>query len=755
MIFRAKPLWQLLRPLIPAFIGAAVVLGCLGVVASRLFGVSADEYLDFRALEEEFAEQARVVLELGATGRQYVIPAEGLRREETFDNADGVGRWSFVGQELALIAHRLRRQQLAVALADTAGGDRLIRGRLLIAEPVLPDTGDRLSMHFLRGAMNVLSPFLERRWSPVTTRDALSGLAVMSRTSVLHFQPLESIRPPDVFPPGWCAAIARSPTSLRLHCGPLHGAALDRFSQFGFSYAAGANSGVVLRVFRTTAEDGRIEGEPIMRDTVELRAGQLFRSRLFPGGFVATARTGTVVDTQFINGRRRLIVRSPRYGELGVTLSRVRGASGPFTTIPLSVSVRLSESLDSLAREVQRIVELGPPRRTLRVTNIELAAVDIRTGDALALSGSRPPVAGQPLPGTIPRWLGSATKPMLAAGVLAAHPELATLVVSGPAVVEAVAGYTLSKSFDAGCGGGATTLRRFISCSSNAHAAELLVRAIVADGVPRSIANPARLDAGALLLSATADSLVSTWDAPLSRSFGGRPYEDPWRVGDVDGVGSLLAAKHPGLLPLYPAPNLVVPTTVDGVLVDAGPTIDELSRFAFGQGPNEWTLLHAASAFARVVSGRNLQTRFLSYSASPPNPRNFSWYGNTWHRQLLLGLEDVVRAPGGTASDVGRRVDRAVGRAVRVLGKTGTATLDRDRFIERNAFVGAVSLTHDPPGQPMTDGVAFALMIDYADPITAAGRSAATADRLAVAAHRELAVRVSTILASYLRERGH
>ncbi len=719
----------------------------------RLFKAHDSGFLNFKTLETELSVAVLEAIAPDSFGIQRMILSERAIVAESLLAPNGnLDRWSYAGKQMATLAHRWRLWEKRRDTLSAGSISDWVTTEHLVAERMRGRLGGRVELNLNTGALNVLSPFSETRWTQVLSRDARVGLALVRDGATLYFDPPASIQLPDPFPPGWCAAIQWSPETLGLRCGSAAGGLeSDRFVEFRLSAEAERPSNR-RRLVAAPRRGLTVEGARVYPDTVHLRAGQLLRSAAFEGGFVALAASGTIIDTQRVNGRGRLVIASPRYGQIGLALSRVRVNDGPLQPIPLSLSPSLTATLDSVLLAVVHRANARGASRNLRVVNAELVAVDIRTGDILALSGTRDPGTGAYLPGTTPRWIGSAVKPMIAAAVLSAHPELENLLVSTGERVERLDGRPLLRPFNAGCGGGAVSLRRGLRCSSNAFSAELLTRGLRLSGVTMSLVDSTRYDAGLLSVSPIAQAMESIWGTPLD-SRGGEPNPDQWARNDPQGVGARFLSQNGGLLPERSATHLLVPQSRGGKSVQVGPTLDQLARIAFGQGDNEWTLLDAAATFARVVSGRRVEERFLAYGDGKSTAADFSWRGTSWHRTLLAGLTDVVRHPEGTASEVGERVDRKLERPVRLLGKTGTAQLDEDGFVERNAFVGAISLVKGIPEAPLNDGIAFALMVDYEDPDRAGARATATAARTELRVHRELAAEVSVVLGNYLRAR--
>lgn len=718
----------------------------------RLFRTSPTDFLDFTKLEDELSAAMLQSIVPDSFGIQRMVLSEASVVAESLLAPIGtLDRWSYTGKQTALLAHRWR---LWTQWRDSMITSRSANGVMtehLIAERLPGRPTGRVELNMNTGALNVLSPFSETRWTQVRSRDARGGLALVRDGATLFFDPPASIQLPERFPQGWCAAIEWNAETLGLRCGSASGGlASERFAELRLSAKTeGLNNR--RRLVASPRRGVTVEGTRVYPDTVLLRSGQLLRSAAFEGGFIAQATSGAIVDTQRVNGRSRLVVASPRYGQIGLALSRVLVEDRILRPIPVSLSPTLTAALDSVLVTVVESANLRGVLRKLRIVNAELVAVDVRTGDILALSGTRDVGAGAYLPGTKPRWLGSAVKPMIAAAVLSAHPELENLSVSTGERVEKLDGRVVSRPFNAGCGGGTVNLRRGMRCSSNAFSAELLARGLRASGVLMSREDTSRYDAGLLSVSPVAEAMEAIWRTPLD-SRGGEPNPDQWARNDLEGVGARFLAQNGGLLPERSAPHLLVPQRIDGQLMQVGPTLNQLARIAYGQGDNEWTLLDAAATFARVVSGRDVEERFLAYPEGSPSIADFPWRGVSWHRTLLAGLTDVVRSPEGTAGEVAARVERKLERSVRIVGKTGTADFDEDVFMERNAFVGAISLTEGSPESPFSDGIAFALMVDYEDP-GASSRISATAARIELRVHREMAVEVSVVLGRYLQSR--
>lgn len=725
-----------------------IVVGGFGPTVWRIWTGPTEEYLEFAPMEQQLLEQfAGAIVADTILSRRVEIHGFDVRTERLLDEGV-IPRWSYAGQQLVNVAHRLRRLDDPVVRLSVEDPNGPILSELVVLDPAWRDKAEeRYRLEINRGAFNILSPFIERRRNIVLSRDARQGAALVRDGSVVYFDQPSRIPIPETFPPDWCAAVRFSATLGGVRCGTAAGGlGIERLREFDIRLLIDeVDASVPPRLVAAARRRVVVDGRDVYPDTIELRPGQLLRSTGIPTSYIALANSGTIVDTQTVNGRSTLLVTNRRYGQIGMALAKIRRADGRFSDIPVSVSPQLTSMLDSIVRGAVRRANRAGRADAFRVTNVEVVAIDLSRGDILAFAGSKDPGIGAFLPGTTNRFIGSAVKPMIAAAVLSAHPELASLTVSSTAQASAVDGQRLLKPFNAGCGGGSVDLRRAMRCSSNLFAAELLVRGLRQDGVGRERGDTTRYAAGPLAISAVLQQMGTIGDVSLDAR-GGELNTAPWEVNDREGVGALFVRSHGGLLPERSAPRFIIQAGV-------GPTLGQVVRIAYGQEWNEWTLLDAATAFGRVATGRDIHSRFLIYPDSTPLPSSLPWRGAPWHRSLLQGLTDVVRHPEGTAGEVGGRVDQNVGRSVRLVGKTGSPDFDDDDFLESNAFVGAISLRPSAPDEPLVDGIAFALSVDYADPGRRRDRAQATEARRNLRVHRELAAEIAMALAAYLRYR--
>lgn len=117
----------------------------------------------------------------------------------------------------------------------------------------------------------------------------------------------------------------------------------------------------------------------------------------------------------------------------------------------------------------------------------------------------------------------------------------------------------------------------------------------------------------------------------------------------------------------------------------------DLISFAVGGGLNEWTNLKLAEAYARIGSGKMVQTTMVATAgtgASRESP-NTDWESLPLDRAVWKmvreGMEDVARV--GTAAKIGGDLNRlnaglrARGLALRLFSKTGTASKAQGREI--------------------------------------------------------------------------
>lgn len=742
------------RPRSLVFItGIAIFLSALfGPTMYRLFSAKEVGQLDFNAMEQQLEDVLVNAFANDSTVLERIQLSPSAIRSESLLTVKSIDRWSLSGQQLAELAHRLRLSNAAATDTIRQPATAIITTDLLSIEPIVGDSQQPMEIQVNRGAYNIASPFTELQRNVVESRDARDAQALIRDGSVAYFDPPQRIIVPQSFPTGWCAAVRWSPGSLGVRCGTATGGLeSERYAEFKLLVDSIDNR-TMPQLVAPPRKQVYVDGIDVFPDTMAFLPGRIVRSAQLTSAFVGRARTGTIIDEQRKNGRVRLTMTSPRYGPIGLALAGLQRGDERFSTIPLTISPRLTQQLDSVAYNVVERSNQRGRTRQFTVTRAEIVAVDIKTGDILALSTNREPGVGAFLPGTQGQWLGSAVKPMVAAAVLSAHPALATMTVTSGPLATTVDGSQVRRPFDAGCGGGTVDLRRAMRCSSNLFSAELLVRGLRLSGVPRDRDDTARYEQGALATSTVLRAIDDIWKTCGDGTCGIYSTE-PWLRDDREGVGALFVKFNGGLLPERSAPRFISTQRIRGVSTLRGPTLDEVVRIAYGQTWNKWTLLDAASVFGSVVTGRDVNQRFLRYSDSTAQGKDFTWRGSAWHRTLLTGLTDVVRHPEGTAGEVAARVERELGRPIRLVGKTGSPTLDDDAFVERNAFVGAISLTAGAIDAPLDDGIAYALFVDYRDPQRVQDRTAASEARRTLRVHRELAAEVAYVIGRYLLTR--
>ncbi|MBX6364836.1 MAG: hypothetical protein IRZ00_13280, partial [Gemmatimonadetes bacterium] len=446
--------------------------------------------------------------------------------------------------------------------------------------------------------------------------------------------------------------------------------------------------------------DGRRLAPGEARDVAD---GSIFSIEPLPEPLVLSLQQVGVLSTwQWENGmRRRVPVPHPALDALSV-LGRFELPVDGQTRRPIVLAPH-AELSATLARSLRARVDSLPDARYALVL-----LADAVTGEIVAMAEARGKAGNDQarFPGRSELFErqapGSMVKPILAAAVLSARPELATLRIAaspGRSVRSVLGLPAFRRPFESTpCGdgppGGWIDLRYFIRCSVNEYAAALLLAGLAdadsASGrlrlVPRvGPARPFQLDgvverdrmpalrflpgttrvpyptlaggdvAAALdtLFSVTADVRAQTDERRTSAIWRGLSFAG----GDTIPVD--IVPRE--LRPTRSSPSLVDPDELDT-------PHDLLARYAFGAWVNTWTPIDLVQSFARIATSRRTALR-LTTSPRREAPAPLPFAAQPWYPTLREALADVPET--GTAAGLAAAW-RALGVPGRLYAKTGT-----------------------------------------------------------------------------------
>lgn len=614
-----------------------------------------------------------------------------------------LSRGGFLNDQLVSINYGHRR---GAWHSRVTGGTQVSTVPGLLAVGPIQDSLGRRGVVLDPSALTTLSPFAERAWRTVLAYDSRRFFGLIHANGVVLPDSLATIARPDVRSRDRCAAVLRKDLDAAdVYCGALTGAERQLNEEYrlgGVSRMARGQQGrLSLGRTRRLWLNG-VRG----RDTVLLaRAGDVLFAPSTRAMIPSEAVSGALAGTSLINGSRRFFVKEGTLRALAISLARTNATEGEADTTVLALHSALTGSLDSAAADFIRA------KRDIEA--IELIVLDAGTGGVRAMVGRTVTGPSAFLPGFEPSFIGSLVKPIVAAAILSEQPDLAALqvtVATGEKVRE-VRGVRVAP-FDAGPATGRVDLREFIRMSSNKFAAELVFESLArSNGGQLQFDQDGDVPLGLLERSDLALGLLTAFDVQPG---GDKSQERDERVWWTDpNAASPIAAMagQPWNWPWAPRPSLFV-VRRRGTRADSlrGASATILSRFAYGQGFNEWTLLGASQALARVVTGRSVTATLLARSGGPQSA--FPWSTANWAAELRAGLNGVVTT--GTARGLEDAFRTSFGkRAVDVYGKTGTAHLDDvDRRADRNALGLFIAPHNAGPTAPRC-GLSIVLAVDY------------------------------------------
>ena len=331
-----------------------------------------------------------------------------------------------------------------------------------------------------------------------------------------------------------------------------------------------------------------------------------------------------------------------------------------------------------------------------RFTNASVTLMDIKTGEILAIATYNRDENRKTDHNFRSHALGSAFKVFLAAAALKTNPMVYTFKMTGQKERDVILGYKLYSPFTDHVSG-EIDFDKFLSHSSNHYAFALLLAAL-SEKDSRGI------------IQTTKQSCEPYW-------FNGRKYErspDFTHYLSLDKSPNFIErsefAKHLQRMfdidREFKAKDFVVHGTSvwDGlkgkipksdkfieyqlrkvspersfmplnVIRDRNDVRLELVPFSLGDWENKWTNIKAAEALSRVVINRKVWATFIE-GYKRQSKADGLLLPEKDHRRLLRAMEKVT-GPGGTAKEVGKKLEELKGKglrsSIRIYSKTGTA----------------------------------------------------------------------------------
>lgn len=603
----------------------------------------------------------------------------------------------FLGDQVRAF-NQFQRRQMWQARIHGRSRSTLSAG-LLAAGPILDSLGRR-GVVVDPTALTTLSPFAERAWRTVLALDSRTFLGILQSNGLIRPDSLGAIDRPDVRHLSRCSAIRRdSIDATDIYCGSFAGAERSLNEELRLRSVSRMARGQPGTFSLGRARRAFWHNGVQMSDSIgTMAAGDVLYAPTTRAMILSNTVSGALAGTSLVNGSQRFFVTQGSLRSLAIALARSNVQPGANDTTTLALHNALTNSLDSATTDFIRA--------RADVESIEAIVLDARSGGIRAMTGRTAAGPSAFLPGFEPSYIGSVVKPIILTAILSEQPELAPfrVRVSGERVTE-VRGVPVAP-FNAGPAVGDVGVREALRMSSNKFAAELVFESVArssGDSLPFDRSGDIPL--GVLERTNLALGLLTVFDVQPG---GDKSYERDERIWWArPGVPSIIPAmeRQPWYWPWAPRPSLFE-RQADS-LRGASPTA--LSRFSYGQGFNEWTLLGGAQAFARVVAARPIVASMLPNGAVSPR---FAWANTDWAREIRAGLRDVVQT--GTARGLEEAIRASFGRiAVDVFGKTGTAHLDdADPFADRNALALFIA-PHDNGADAPSCGAALVLAVDY------------------------------------------
>lgn len=610
----------------------------------------------------------------------------------------------FIGDQVAEY-NRANRREGWRTLHATRMRRTSVQRSSFIASGGIKDASGARELLVDASALTVPSPFAERAWRTVLAVDSKRFNGVLRAQDILQPFAPEEVPHPDVRGPLWCTGVGRAKGSQTdIYCGDLVGMESGLNAELTLLKTEGADlllrKGRVRRVWRNGAEIGARESAISIGDVLySQRTGAMIPS---------AAITGIVAATTEVNGQRRFLVIEGPLRPLAIALARGKPSDVGSDSIFLTLHGGMSGDLDTATAAFLS--------KHSDVERVEVVALDAWSGGIRVLSGRSQQGALPYVPGFEPGFVGSLVKPIVATAIFSQQPDLLSLRVEAidGEMVDLVHGIRVAP-FNAGHTTGQIDLAQALQASNNKYFVDLVFSSLLESAATTTpFDRDGNTTLGVLEQSALANGLLAVFDVQPGGDKSGDRDDSIWWTNS--GTREVLPAmrSQTWYWPWMSSPSLFVSRRSRGTTADSlrGTTADVLSRFAYGQGYNEWTLLGASQAFGRAVTGRSITARMLT-RASLDSSRAFSWRTSEWSNEVRRGLR-LVAGPGGTADLLSTAFKKAFGTdRVVVYAKTGTAnTDDRDNKADRNTLGLFVTLDSRDGGVPDC-GLSIVVAIDY------------------------------------------
>ena len=617
-------------------------------------------------------------------------------------------RGGFIADQVAAYNRAQRRAAWRASVRPTGGAESVGHTGFINSGAIADAEGSR-DIIVDPAALTVPSPFAERAWRTVLAHDSRRFNGILRAHDIMEPHRPEDLVRPEVRGVHWCTGVARARQhQTDVYCGSLTGLDIGRNAEISIRDATPGGDekptvsrGIARRLWRNGAEVSGA-GAP-------LSAGDVLYTRTAGAMIPSNAVSGIIAGTSVVNGQRRFLVTEGPLRPMAIALAR----GSPTNTDPDSTILALH---GTLTRELDSATS-GFLRKHGNVERVEVVVVDGWSGGVRALAGRSQLGVLAYVPGFEPAFVGSLVKPIIATAILSEQPALARLTINAREgeMVNSVFGVTLRKPFNAGHTTGRIDLPTFLQTSNNKYAVELVFASLIATAKGEMVFDAeGNIPLEVLERSAIANGLLKVFDVQAG---GDKSAErDPSVWWKPDASGELLPAMRAQTWywPWASRPSLFVSRASTRGRADSlrGTDASTISRFAFGQGFNEWTLLGAAQAMTRVVTGRAVTVRMLDRAATD-SFAPFAWRNAPWSSDIRKGLRAVAREA-GTADGLEQQFSHAFGaREVEIFAKTGTAqTDDNDAQADRNAlgmFIVAGPLQPTAPDC----GLAVTLAVDY------------------------------------------
>jgi hypothetical protein len=503
-----------------------------------------------------------------------------------------------------------------------------------------------------------------------------------------------------------CRTVTTPPTNVLLYCGLSPG--LSQQKQFDLkvrtSKASSFDGALQLSEDRRTAL--WLNGARV-KPPVEAHAGDLISTSRIGPAILSMTETGWLAAPQWVDGRRGLELYPS--GSL-----RWFARAGRSTRLESADRGALSLSLDaSLTRELDEAIARFVDDRSGYLETMSVVVADLSTG-AVRTIAEYDPSEEKPLLAFEPVLVGSMSKPLVAAAILARQPDLASLTLDmGPSEIAEIDGLRIHPPLGNPtnrCSASTITFEVFLQCSNNRYAATLVLNSLQRSAGRRQIARDGRVTDALLESSALAEGLLATYDdlvlvateAPLARS------SRLWQRTDS---GTASVPGDVSLLPFLSRPVFMHPDS-------SGSPVHLLARYAIGGWENRWTLVGALEGYARIATDRRLRLSLRVPSGAPPSGAAVDADTKKAFRAVRGGLQAV--ASRGTAAGLDATLGNlgSSSTPLTVFAKTGTLNEDAERAGDAGVFLKALTMlvgkrASVEPDAPLRCGLGIVVYLQF------------------------------------------